>query len=298
MPSTTKKKTVKRQPAKSRLSSSSSRVKKPAVKKAAPKKGVAKKTPAKKAVATKTRTRAKARTTKLHIPLGRYGSLSLQVSHKAAPKNRKKKPTAQRSAMAKAIIAITFMGIGLLFSLYFGIQVFAADSQPVRESYRLITPVALEPTTPSLPRSAAVRLRIPDIAVDAPVVSIGKNPDGSMEVPGDASEVGSYKYAPTPGEIGPAIITGHVDSISGPAVFWRLRELKPNQLIHVKRADKTTATFRIDSVKEYPQDSFPTNFVYGNVDYAGLRLITCSGSFNLASRHYSTNLVVFARLVD
>jgi hypothetical protein len=157
---------------------------------------------------------------------------------------------------------------------------------------------ALRPTvraTPSLARSVPTSLSISSIGVNAPVVGVGQNSDGSIEVPGP-DDVGWYKLGPTPGEIGPAVLVGHVDNATtGPAIFWNLRDMKPGDLVQVARGDGKTVTFKVEAVESYGQDNFPTQSVYGNIDYPGLRLITCTGDFNYLTHHYSDNLVVYAR---
>jgi len=127
------------------------------------------------------------------------------------------------------------------------------------------------------------------------LIKLGKNPDGSLATPERYDIAGWYEFAPTPGETGPAIIVGHVDNYLGPAVFFNLKSLHPGQSIFVTREDKQVVEFRVDSVELFDQQSFPTNAVYGNIDYPGLRLITCGGAFNPLTGHYSHNTVVYAR---
>jgi sortase (surface protein transpeptidase) len=151
--------------------------------------------------------------------------------------------------------------------------------------------------TPSLPRSAPTHLEIPDIQVSTDLIELGKNADGTLEVPGDYIHAGWYRYSPTPGEIGPAIIVGHVDSYEGPAVFFYLKDLQPGQMIHITRQDGTRASFKVDNVELFDQNAFPTDAVYGNIDHAGLRLITCGGVYNTLTGRYSHNTVVYASYV-
>jgi sortase (surface protein transpeptidase) len=104
---------------------------------------------------------------------------------------------------------------------------------------------------------------------------------------------------PTPGQLGPATIIGHVDSAAyGPAVFFRLGDLRQRDTISVTRADGTVAVFEVERVVEYPKAKFPTFAVYGNTDHAALRLITCGGIFDPAQRSYEDNIVVYASLVS
>ena len=149
--------------------------------------------------------------------------------------------------------------------------------------------------------SAPVSLRIPAIGVDSTLIELGLNPDHTVEVPpldDPVSPAGWYTGSPEPGTAGPSIILGHIDSRAyGPGVFYRLGELQPADLVEITRADGSLATFRVDSVRDYDKDAFPTLEIYGNIDHAGLRLITCGGVFDAATRNYESNIVAFASLV-
>ena len=141
-----------------------------------------------------------------------------------------------------------------------------------------------------------VRLRIPAIAVDSTLMELGLRDDGTMEVPPAGFPAGWYTGAPTPGELGPAVIAGHVDW-TGPGVFYDLHKLAAGNEVRVERADGSTAMFRVTRVEEYRKTQFPTDEVYGDIPFAGLRLITCGGSFNKRTGHYEDNIVAFAELV-
>ncbi|PZS39245.1 MAG: class F sortase [Pseudonocardiales bacterium] len=153
-----------------------------------------------------------------------------------------------------------------------------------------------------LSRAEPTSIRIPAINVSSPLNAVGLNPDKTMEVPqpGPLYDQGAwYRYSPTPGEIGPAVIIGHIDSAkNGPSVFFNLGKLKAGQRIQVTRSDGTTPTFEVDSVHSYPKDAFPQQTVYGDTDYVALRLITCGGSFDKKTHQYLNNTVVFAHLVE
>lgn len=159
-------------------------------------------------------------------------------------------------------------------------------------------PVASAVVTPQEPsglaRSVPTHLEIPDIQVSTDLIELGKNSDGTLETPTSYEIAGWYKYSPTPGEIGPAVIVGHVDSYQGPAVFFYLKDLQPGQQIHITRADGSTVRFKVDSVALFDQNNFPTEAVYGNIDHSGLRLITCGGVYNSLTGRYSHNTVVYA----
>jgi sortase (surface protein transpeptidase) len=154
---------------------------------------------------------------------------------------------------------------------------------------------------PSLPRSLPVSVEIPAIGVDSKLLHLGLNSDGTIQVPSlkTSSHLAAwYKYSSTPGQIGSAVIEGHVDSTQGPAVFFRLGALRPGDTINVTLADGVTAIFRVTGVREYVKSRFPTKAIYGATDFAALRLITCGGAFDYATGHYLSSTVVFASLTS
>lgn len=142
-----------------------------------------------------------------------------------------------------------------------------------------------------------VAIRIPSIDVDASMIPLGLRPDRSIEVPQDFAQAGWWADGPEPGEPGPAVILGHVDSRSGPAVFFDLRNLEFGDEVVIDRADGTSVTYRVDRLEQHPKDEFPTDAVYGPTSDAQLRLVTCGGDFDRSVRHYVDNIVVFASLV-
>lgn len=151
-----------------------------------------------------------------------------------------------------------------------------------------------------LPRSTPTTISIPRIGVDASIMSLGVAADGTVQVPplDQAQHAGWYNRGPSPGEIGNAVIVGHVDSAYlGPAVFFELGALRPGDTITVSRQDGRSVTFRVDAVRSYPKTQFPTELVYGGNDRAGLRVVTCGGPFDERLRDYLDNVIVFATLV-
>ena len=151
---------------------------------------------------------------------------------------------------------------------------------------------------PVLVESVPVRLRIPRVGIVSTLVPLGVDGDGAMEVPPDGSQAGWYSKAPTPGALGPAVLAAHVTWDRRPALFFRLGELRQGDRIEVVRDDGTTAVFGVQRVASFAKARFPTQAVYGPVDHAALRLITCGGSFDESVGHYVENVVVFAAMVD
>jgi sortase (surface protein transpeptidase) len=139
-----------------------------------------------------------------------------------------------------------------------------------------------------------LRVRIPRIGVDANIIDLGLNDDGSLEVPTDYAETGWYTGRPAPGEVGPSVVVGHVDSTRGPAVFFRLRDLEVGDLIAIDRSDGLVAWFKTRKVTLVDKDGFPTKKVYGANDEPVLRLITCGGDFDRSAGSYVGNLIVYA----
>jgi hypothetical protein len=148
------------------------------------------------------------------------------------------------------------------------------------------------------PASPPVRLTIPSIRVATPLVRLGRERDGSMQVPTDFARAGWFAEGLTPGQVGPAVIAGHVDSKTGPAVFYHLRELRPGDTVGVERADGARLRFVVEQARSFPKATFPTAEVFGPAPWAALRLVTCGGDFDRAAGSYRDNLVVFARLAS
>ena len=149
-----------------------------------------------------------------------------------------------------------------------------------------------------VPPSAPLRVRIPRIGVSSPLVELGLAADGSMQVPAgaDYDKAGWFTEGPEPGQLGPAVIAGHVDSKAGPSVFFRLRDVHAGDHVLVDREDGRTLRFVVESSHQYPKAELPTNDVFGPLPWPALRLITCGGAFDRSSRSYTDNIVVTARL--
>jgi len=149
-----------------------------------------------------------------------------------------------------------------------------------------------------LRRSVPVRIRIPAIGVDAQIIQLGLNADGTVQVPplDEHNLTGWYRYGPAPGQRGASVILGHVDSVTGPSVFYLLKDLQAGDLIYVTLADGKTAVFVVDGLQRAAKTQFPTSSVYGKLGYPGLRLITCGGPFNSTTGHYADNIIAYAHL--
>ncbi len=146
------------------------------------------------------------------------------------------------------------------------------------------------------PVARPTSLVIPAIGVRTQLVHLGLTASGALQVPPTAAVAGWYTGSPRPGAIGAAVIAGHIDSGGEPGVFFRLRLLRPGDLIYVRRADGTLAVFRVTAVHSYLKTRFPTSAVYGPTPTAQLRLITCGGTFDWATGHYLSNVIAFATL--
>ncbi|HEY7881839.1 MAG TPA: class F sortase, partial [Streptosporangiaceae bacterium] len=139
-------------------------------------------------------------------------------------------------------------------------------------------------------------LSIPSLGIRTRLIHLGVNADGTLQVPSSTTVAGWYTGSPRPGTVGSAIIAGHVDSRTGPGIFFWLRTLHRGDRIYVGRADGTMAVFTVTKIRKFAKDEFPTAAVYGPVPDAELRVITCGGIFDRSRGSYLSNVVVFARL--
>jgi hypothetical protein len=147
-------------------------------------------------------------------------------------------------------------------------------------------------TYPSV--AVPVRLRVPALHVDSRLVDLGLQSDGAVQVPGSTSVAGWYDRGPRPGQPGPAVILGHVDSQRGPGIFFDLYRLRAGTLVEVGRSDGSTAAFRVTKVSRVAKTRFPTDLVYAPTLDPTLRLVTCGGSFDHARGSYRDNIIACA----
>jgi LPXTG-site transpeptidase (sortase) family protein len=223
-------------------------------------------------------------------PAVRTWPVEPDVADEPPAPRRKRRPNAFAVAGVAVVIGagVTMITIGWNGS---------GPPQPPK-STSLNAPVPVVNTQP-MSRALPVRITIPKIHVDAPVEALGQNADGTVEVPTltRPNLAGWYKYGPTPGQKGAAVVLGHVDAHRQQAVFFRLGSLRKGDHINIARAGGSVAKFVVDSVVPVPKDEFPTQSVYGKTKYAALRVITCGGKYDKKTMHYLSNIIVYAHLV-
>jgi sortase (surface protein transpeptidase) len=139
-----------------------------------------------------------------------------------------------------------------------------------------------------------VRLLVPAAGIDTPLPPLRVDPAGALVPPDDVATAGWFSQGPAPGDAGPAVLVGHVDSTAGPGVFFRLRGLRTGDEVVVRRADGSAVRFTVTRVARYPKTAFPSAAVYGPTADPELRLVTCGGAFDRAARSYLDDVVVFA----
>ncbi|MEJ8278296.1 class F sortase [Pseudonocardia spirodelae] len=170
----------------------------------------------------------------------------------------------------------------------------SAGLPPVPAAFRA-APAAPAGARGARPVAPPTGLSIPSIGLTVGEPEpLALDADGVLPAPADFARTGWWTGGPKPGEAGPAVIVGHVDSWRGPAVFFRLRDVPVGATVVVPRSDGRSTTFTVDAVRTYPKDRFPSDEVYGATANAQLRLITCGGAFDHAARSYDDNVVVFA----
>jgi len=150
---------------------------------------------------------------------------------------------------------------------------------------------------PVVPRPTPVALRIPVIGVNVSLSTLGLNADHTVQVPTDFQQAGWFGLGPSPGQTGSAVILGHVDSYTGPAVFFQIRALRAGDQVNVSLADGAIAHFQVSAVAMYAKDQFPAQQVYAPHGGSTLQLVTCGGTFDTHTRSYLSNIVAYTTLV-
>jgi sortase (surface protein transpeptidase) len=216
----------------------------------------------------------------------------------ASPARLVRRPWAV-AALVMGMVLLVGAAAGLAWASQTGRPAAAVGKTPVVPVPRgrwAAAPEAATPQSSSAPVALPVSLTIPAIGVSTSLVQLGLTTAGTLQVPSSTAVAGWYTGSPRPGQAGAAVIAGHVDSQAGPAVFFRLRLLQPGQLVYVRRADGSLAVFQVTAVQTYLKTQFPTSGVYAALPDAQLRLITCGGTFDPATGHYLSNVVVSATL--
>jgi len=186
--------------------------------------------------------------------------------------------------------------------LVFGLRQYQHPLAGPGKTHTAVSKNSPAPTTPKPiqlvgQRSSPIELDIPAIGLAVSLSTLGLNADGTVQVPTDIQQPGWYRLGPSPGQLGSAVILGHVDSYQGPAVFFKLRLLVAGDLLNVVLANGTTAQFKVTSVAEYLKSNFPDQAVYGPHGLSELQLVTCAGAFDTQTGHYLSNIVVYSSLV-
>ncbi|MGW5683730.1 class F sortase [Nonomuraea sp. NPDC003754] len=218
------------------------------------------------------------------------------------------RPPGHKPIMAGAVL-VSLAGLALI---WFGITGMAGapESAPASATTGTALPEAGAPALTEPPEALVGRVAapmrtarptavyIPKLGVSAPLMELGLDARGAIENPplDHPNVAGWYRYAPVPGARGAAVITGHLDTRTGPAVFANLRSIKPGDQVQVMRADRSVAIFVVDRVEQVAKSAFPSRKVFGKVTYAGLRLVTCGGAFDRKAHSYRDNTIVYAHL--
>ncbi|WP_372672072.1 class F sortase [Amycolatopsis kentuckyensis] len=204
--------------------------------------------------------------------------------------------TGRRGYWIALIVALLAALVVLALTLGGGPEPTTAQPPPAQ-------PVAVNPepadAVAALPKSDPVSIDIPKIGAHSSLVPLGVNADNTIQVPPVTTplQAGWYTYAPTPGEVGPAIVLGHVDGNHQKGIFFRLKELTPGDRVSIARADGTTALFEVTKVHQVPKQEFEKEGVYDDTAGPELRLITCGGVFDRSAHNYVDNIVVYAHLI-
>ena len=188
----------------------------------------------------------------------------------------------------RAVIALS---VAIVVQLMLGIVATTATAGGPSLADASVPAPAAPAATPAV---APAQISIPKLGVAAPVDPTGRNDDGTITVPTDFARTSWYTGLEAPGQVGTAVIVGHLDSRTGPAVFFRLSELQAGDEIAVTLVDGRVVPFTVERTERYDKKRFPTIAVYGPTAQPSLRLITCGGSFDRRSRHYRENVVVYA----
>lgn len=214
----------------------------------------------------------------------------------AAPASRPRSSSLRWWAAAAAALLVVGTGaltVGLRGSDH-PLPAPAPSAAARKAAVRVPTPSMVETLTTA--RSVPVALHVPAIGLSVPLSSLGLNPDGSVQVPDNIVQPGWFRLGPTPGQLGSAVILGHVDNYTGPGVFFELRTLAAGDLVDVTLTDGVIAQFSVTSVAMYSKPDFPADQVYTSHGFSALQLVTCGGTFDHQTGSYLSNVVVYTSL--
>lgn len=201
-------------------------------------------------------------------------------------------------------VAVFLLALGIAF-IVTGMRMWPAAPRDIGT----IPPVTAAPAIPAGPSAAGpassrttapfvpARLRVPRIGIDAPVVPVVVRPDGLLAVPADVRTVGWWSAgAPAAAPSGTVVLAGHVDSArQGPGAFFGIRALEPGDRVILSSASGRTTAYTVAARRQYPKNALPAGQLFDQDRPSRLVLVTCGGSFDRATRHYSDNVVVYAR---
>jgi sortase (surface protein transpeptidase) len=223
-----------------------------------------------------------------------------------ARQSRHARPGRPRTGLSRRPWTLAALGGGLVAAAIGIVGLVAVRAKPA-DIPRPVAKLGIVPSgaavaepSPSAGQPAAlpVALSIPAIDVSTKLIKLGVTAQGTLQVPTSTSVAGWYTGSPRPGDVGSSVIAGHIDSYLGPGVFFRLRLLRPGDLVYVREANGRLAVFRVNSVHMYPKNHFPTTAVYGPSPDAELHLITCGGVFDHATGSYLSNVVAYTTEVS
>src|ERR1700722_10621971 len=204
------------------------------------------------------------------------------------------------SILAVGLVLLIVGVIVVLHGVTGGVQLPPPAAQQIPATVKTTSPPGPDPgsVAAALAPSTPTQIEIPAIGVRAPIMEVGQNGDGTVQVPplDNHNLAAWYDGSVVPGQDGSSVILGHVDTYQGPSVFYSIKNLRRGDAIDVVRADGGTAVFTVIGVEEVQKSSFPTDSVYANVGYPALRLITCGGPFDPGRGSYLDNIVVYAYL--
>ena len=233
-------------------------------------------------------------------PAGRHAAAASRAA--AAPparRHRRLRPVSKRGAVAVLLCGLLAAGTGAC-----GLAIASSSghaAMPVGRPTLIPVPRGRAAPVPQPSDGervpAPATLIIPAIGVRTRLIKLGVTSSGALQVPASAAVAGWYTFSPRPGAIGSSIIAGHIDSLRGPGVFYRLRLMRAGDRVYVRRANGSLAVFLVTAKHMYPKAHFPTTDVYGPAPTPQLRLITCGGTFDPATGHYRSNVIIFATLI-